>query len=139
MALGAEPVRRGNHGGGSVRSGAPVFAELDQGAGLLGSGGKNPAGTVVFEPAPDNGDAVCQQRGGERVALKSRHIALVKAHCQRLVAQNAPAQRKAVWLECGGHFRRAARAGRWSSRERVAPRISCVCVSRSTVSHWRQP
>ena len=50
---------------GSVRG---SDADLDQGVGLLGAGGDDAARAVVLEAAPDQVDAVGQQRRGQGVA-----------------------------------------------------------------------
>ncbi len=63
-----EPVIELDHGGARIRLGASAVAQANQRIGLFGSGAQNAARAVVFEAAPDQADAVGEQRRRQAVA-----------------------------------------------------------------------
>src|SRR5690606_38211379 len=97
--------------------------------GLRRAARDHPARPVIFERAPHEMDAIGDERRGERIALMTLEALAVEGEMKR----RGPVDQPALLQSEGGHQRvSATRAG-------AVEKISCVCVSRSTTSHERQP
>ena len=79
------------HRGGRLIGGLIVTEQLDQRRRLFDAGADDASGPVVFEAARGQDDAVCQQRGRQRVAPIAVVLPAVEGETDALGAVDAPA------------------------------------------------
>ena len=98
LARGSEAVVQLDLGGADVGLGARAAAQLHERVRLLGAGAEDAARAVILEAAPDQMDAVRQQRRSERVAGVALVAGAVEGEMQRLPPIDPAAAVQAVRL-----------------------------------------
>src|SRR5579875_1056801 len=126
LAFGDEPLAKLDRRRWDIRLAPCIFAQSDQGVGLLDPGPIDSARPMILEAAPDQGDAVGKKGRRQRITGETGHLAPIEHELDGTAAIDAAAAREP-----------AAHAS--PSCARPTQRIVWVVVSRSTISHWRHP